>query len=191
MLEIQASDHNTDGSLTIKLDGKDIKYVLQSDLGAVKASLKTSEGEVSTLQTSLATANVKADESHQEVLKERTARQSFETEAGKSTALVTEVEGLKTKVTDLEKVGGEQSTKFTERLRTILTDGYKIDPEKIKDFTLPQLEQTEQTLLLTGAKAQPANFDGPGGGNGSAGNLQGKSPMSLAVLGYSEKSPKD
>ncbi len=191
MIEIQASDHNTDGSLTVKVDGKDIKYVLQSDLGAVKASQKTSEGEVSTLQASLATANAKADDAHQEVLKERAAKQSFETEAGKSTALVTEVEGLKTKVTDLEKVGGEQSTKFTERLRGILTDGFKIDPEKIKDFTLTQLEQTEQTLLLTGAKAQPAQFDGPGGGNGSAGNLQGKSPLALGTLGYAQKPDKD
>ena len=56
---------NTDGSLTIKGDdGKNMKYVKESDMGAVKAQLKDKGDEVSTLQTKLADANTKFDTEH-------------------------------------------------------------------------------------------------------------------------------
>ncbi|KKM62423.1 hypothetical protein LCGC14_1521890 [marine sediment metagenome] len=189
-IEVQASDITQDGSIKLTVDGKTITFVKESDLGAVKAQLKDRDGEVSTLQTSLASANVKVDESHQDVLKERASKKTFEEEAGKSATLSTEVEGLKTKVADLEKVGGERDTKLTERLRGILTTGYKIDGEKIKDMALDALEQTERTLILTGVTPTPAKYDGGGGGGGGADDLKDKSPLALAAMGYENSNKK-
>lgn len=191
-VEIQASDITQDGTISLKLDGKDIKFVKESDLGAVKAQLKDKDGEVTKLQTDLATANTKASDSHQEVLKERASKETFEKDAGESATLKTKVEELTTEVTGLKTSSGEKDTKLTERLRAILTDGYKIDKEKIKDMALDDLEKTEATLVLTGVKPTPANYDGKGGGEGSpTDDLKGKSPLALAVLGYSEKPKKD
>ncbi len=191
-IEAQANDISQDGSVTIKVDGKSTEYVKKSDLGAVKVQLKDKETEVSTLQTKLADANTKFDTEHQEVLKVRTASGQFEKDAGKSATLTTEVEGLKTKMADLEKAGGERDTKLTERLRNILTTGYKIDAEKIKDMPLEDLEKTEQTLILTGVQPAPANYDGKGGGGQAGpGGLEGKSPLALATMGYEASKPKE
>ena len=189
-IEVQASDITQDGSIKLTVDGKAITFVKESDLGAVKAQLKDKDGEVSTLQTKLADSVTKADESHQDVLKERASKKTFEEEAGKSATLSTEVEGLKTKVADLEKVGGERDTKLTERLRGILTTGYKIDGEKIKDMALDALEQTERTLILTGVTPIPAKYDGGGGGGSGTDNLEGKSALALATMGYENSNKK-
>lgn len=187
-VEAQADDIAQDGSITIKVDGKSAKYVKDSDLGAVKSALKDKEGEVGKLQANLATANAKCDTEHQDVLKERAAKETAEKGSEGSATLQTEVEGLRTKMADLEKVGGENSTKLTGRLRAILTDGYKIDAEKIKDMALEDLEKTEANLILVGAKPASADYDGKGGGGGGGSSgLEGKSPLALATLGYEEK----
>ncbi len=183
---------NSDGSISIKgEDGKTTKYVKESDLGAVKVQLKDKEGENTKLLTDLAAANTKYDGSHQEVLKERTAKEQFEKDAGEATTLKTKLEELTTEVASLKTTGGESTTKLTERLRKILTDGYKIDAEKIKDKTLTDLEGIEATLVLTGVQAAPANYDGKGGGGGSGvDDLKGKSPLALATMGYAESNKK-
>lgn len=186
-IEATAGDHNQDGSITIKIDGKDVKYVLESDLGAVKGALKTSEGEVSKLQASLATSNSKYDTEHQAVLSERAAKETAEKDASESATLKTKVGELETEVAGLKTSSGETTTRLTDRVRKQLTDGYKIDAEKIKDMALEDLEKTEATLILTGAIPAPANYDGKGAGGAGGGGLEGKSPLALAVMGYEEK----
>ncbi len=186
-IEIQASDLNQDGSVSVTIDGKSVKLVKESDLGAVKAQLKDKGDEVTKLQTDVASVNMKVSDYHQDVLKERASKETFEKSAGESDTLKTEVEGLKTKVADLEKAGGENATKLTDRVKLILTDGFKVDPEKIKEMALEDLERTEQALILTGAVPKPANYDGKGGGSGSSpDDLAGKSPLALATLGYEQ-----
>lgn len=189
--ENQAYTVNTDGSISIKEDGKSIKYVKESDMGAVKAQLKDKEGEVTKLTSSLADSVTKYDTSHQDVLKERAAREQFEKDAGESTTLKEKVTELETKMADLTKVGGERDTSLTERIRKSLTDGYKVDADKIKDMSLVDLEKTEATLVLTGVQAAPANYDGKGnGGTNTAEDLKGKSPLALAAMGYETSNKK-
>ena len=186
-IEAQADNLNQDGSITIKVDGKEVKFVKEADLGAVKVQLKDKETEVTTLQTKLADANTKFDTEHQEVLKVRTASEQFEKDAGKSATLTTEVEGLKTEVASLKTASGEKDTQLTERLRNILTTGYKIDAEKIKDMSLEDLKNTEKTLILTGVQPAPALYDGKGaGGDGGADALKEKSPLGLFTMGYEQ-----
>jgi len=187
-IEVQAENLNQDGSVTIKIDGKDVKFVKESDLGAVKSALDGKEKEISKLQADLATANTKHDESHQSLLQERAAKEQFEKDARESATHKTRVGELETELAGLKTSSGETVTKLTDRVRKVLVDGYKIDADKIKDMALEDLERTEQTLQLTGATPfAPANYDGKGGGGGSGGSLDGLSPMQLAVKGYEEK----
>lgn len=187
MIEAQTSDFKQDGSISIKVDGKDITFVKESDLGAVKGALSGKEGEISKLQADLASANIKQNESHQELLKERTAKEQFEKNATEGATHKTRVGELETELAGLKTSSGEKDTKLAERLRSILVEGYKIDGEKIKDKALGDLEQMEETLKLTGLKAAPANYDGKSGGAvSSASELEGKSPLALATMGYEE-----
>jgi len=186
-IEATAGDLNKDNSITIKVDGKDAKYVLESDLGAVNSAKEKLEGEVTKLQANLATANTKYDESHQDVLKERAAKEVAEKEGKESATLKEKVGELETKMADLTKVGGETTTKLTDRVRKGLVEGYKIDAEKVKDMALEDLEKTEANLVLVGAKPAPANYDGKGDGAGhSTDDLKDKSGISLFQMGYEE-----
>ena len=182
---------NTDGSITIKgEDGKNVKFVKESDLGAVKSQLKDKESEVTKLQTDLAGATTKYDTAHQDVLKERAAKEQLEKDAQEAGTLKTQLEGLTTKLANLEKVSGETSTKLTERLRTQLMTQYKIAEDKLKDRALADLETMESTLQLTGVGVVPANYDGKGGTSGGVDELKGKSPLALATMGYAESKKK-
>jgi len=189
--ENQTYTTNQDGSISVKdTDGKTVKYVKDADLGAVKVRLKDTEGEVTKLQTDLAGANTKYDTEHQLVLQERAAKEQLDKNVKEGATLKTEVEGLRTQVADLTKVGGETATKLTERLRTHLETGYKIDKAKLEGKTLAEMESIESTLSLTGAVPAAANYDGKGGNQGGAGGLAGKSPLSLLTLGYQEPKNK-
>ena len=189
-LDVTANDQNQDGSITLKLDGKDVKFVKESDLGSVKSALRGKEDEVSKLQANLATANTKYDESHQDTLKERAAKEVAEKEGRESATLKEKVGELTTKMADLTKVSGENKVKLTEQVRARLVEGYKIDAEKVKDMALEDLEKTESNLILVGAKPAPANYDGKGTGDHTSGDLEGMSPMQLAQIGYEDSAKK-
>ena len=188
-IEVQADSLNQDGSVTIKVDGKDVKFVKEADLGAVKVQLKDKETEITGLQTKLTDANTKFDTEHQSLLQERTAKEQFEKTAGESETHKTKAEELTTEVANLKKVGGENETNLAERIRTTLVAGYKVDAEKIKEMPLAELVTTENTLRLTGPGTPiPANYDGKGtGGSPGANDLTGKSPLQLAQMGYDKK----
>ena len=178
---------NTDGSITVKDDGKNIKYVKESDLGAVKVQLKDKEGEVTKLQTDLAGATTKSDTAHQDVLKERAAKELLEQGAKDGETFKAKVTELETEVAGLKKTGGETDTKLTDRLKAHLQTTYKIDEEKLKDKALTDLENIESTLKLTGVIPAAANYDGKGGSSTGTGDLTGKTPMALATMGYENK----
>lgn len=187
----QAYTTNQDGSISIKGDdGKTVKYVRESDLGAVKVQLKDKEGEVSKLQTDLANTTTKYDTEHQEVLKVRASNEELDKGAKEGSAWKTKAEGLETQVADLTKVSGEAATKLTERLMTHLKTTYKVGDDKLKDKALPELEQIESAFILTGVVPAAANYDGKGSGDGSGGDLTGKGPLALARMGYEDSNKK-
>lgn len=188
--ENQAYTTNQDGSISISVGGKTVKYVLESDLGAVKVQLKDSQSEVTKLQTDMAGATTKFDTEHQLVLQERAAKEQFEKDAKEGITLKTKVVELETTVADLTKVGGETTTKLTEQLRTTLQTTYKVDPTKLEGKALTELESIHNALQLTGAAPAAANYDGKGGGDGAGGDLAGKTPLQLAAMGYEQSDKK-
>ena len=186
MSDNQGFETNKDGSITIELDGKKVKFVKESDLGAVKAGLKEKEDEITKLQTGLAGANAKYDGEHQELLKVRASHGELEKSAGESATLKQQVEDLTKQMAGLKETSGTLETKYAERLRAQLIHGYKIDQEKIKDKGLADLENMEQTLNLTGYKPLPANYDGKSGVTGPVSSLQGKHGLALFEMGYKD-----
>jgi len=191
MNDNQGFEANQDGSITIELDGKKVKFVKESDLGAVKAALKEKDSEVIKLQTDLAGVNTKYDTEHQDLLKERASKSELEKVAGESTTLKQQVEDLTKNLAGVKEASGGFESKLAERLRSRLTQGFKIDSEKIKDKSLTELESMEQTLALTGYQETPANYDSKSGVGGYDSNeLQGKSPLTLAAMGYAESKVK-
>jgi predicted RNase H-like nuclease (RuvC/YqgF family) len=179
---------NQDGSITIKgEDGKSIKFVKESDLGAVKVALKEKEGEISKLQANITDLTTKYETEHQEVLKERAVKEQLEVDAKEAGTFKEKVAALETQLADLSKVSGETATKLTERLRNQLKTMYKIPDDKLSGKTLADLETIESTLQMTGLVTQPANYDGKGGAQGGGEDLRGKSPLALATMGYEEK----
>lgn len=187
-MDNQAFTVNGDGSVDLTIEGQKVRFIKESDLGAVKSALKDKEGEVSTLQANLATATTKFDTEHQNVLKERAAKELLEKSGKDGEALQVKVTGLETQVADLTKVSGETATKLTDRLRGYLETAYKVDKTKLEGKTLAEMESIESALQLTGIMPTPANYDGKGGvGDGGGGELVGKTPLALATLGYAQK----
>jgi len=185
-IENQGFEVNQDGSVTVTLDGKKVKFVKESDLGAVKAALKEKETEITNFQTNLANANTKYDGEHQELLKERASKGELEESARESATLKQQVEDLTKQMAGLKVTSGGLEAKYTERIRQQLVEGYKIEAEKIKDKGLADLENMEQTLALTGYKPAPANYDGRGGVSSAPNTLLGKGPLELAMIGYED-----
>ena len=186
----QAYTLNQDGSITINLDGRSTKFVKESDLGAVKGALRDKESEVSKLQAELAGTTSRFDTEHQEVLKERAAKEQFEKDAKEVVNHRTKVAELTTQLAGLTKTSGETQARFTERLRKQLNTLYKISDDKLKDKALADLENIESTLQLTGVMPAVANYDGKGSGGNNASGLQGKSPLALATMGYENSNRK-
>jgi hypothetical protein len=188
MLEVPATEISSDGSIVTRIDGKEVKFVRESDLGAVRAAREKIESELTKLRADLATANTTIDEKHQLVLKEQAAREKAEAAVTENTTLKATVGELTSKMADLTKVSGETSTKLTEKIRASLIKNYKIDAEKIKDMPLPELEKVEANLSLVGPGKVAANYDGKGSSNGTPSGLEGKSPLALAQMGYEQSS---
>jgi len=185
--ENQTYTVNGDGSLSIKgEDGKTVKYVKESDLVAVKVQVKDKEGEVSSLQASLATATAKYDTSHQDVLKERAAREQFEKDAKDAVVFKDKVTELETELAGLKTSSGEMATKLTEQLRNQLKTTFKIADDKLEGKALPDLENMASVLQLAGFVPGAANYDGAGGNGGGPSNLEGKNPLALAEMGYAK-----
>ena len=186
MGEISVLAVNKDGSVDLTMDGNKVRFVKESDLGAVKNGLKEKEDEITKLQTGLANANAKYDGEHQELLKVRASHGELEKSAGESATLKQQVEDLTKQMAGIKDTSGKLEVKYAERLRAQLIQGYKIDQEKIKDKGLADLENMEQTLNLTGYKPLPANYDGKGGVTGPVSSLQGKGALALFEEGYKD-----
>ncbi|MFA5384150.1 MAG: hypothetical protein WC364_05725 [Eubacteriales bacterium] len=190
MLELQSAGLNKDGSVTVTLDGKEIRLVKESDLGAIKAGAVKAEEALTNLRIELDTANTELDKARQDILKEQAAREKVESAVAENSSLKATVADLMSKVAGHEKTSGEVKDKLTGRLRTILATQHRVDAEKIKDMSLEDLERTEAALGLVGNKSTAANYDGKGGGSGSSSTLEGKSPLALATMGYEQSKSK-
>ena len=175
---------NDDGSLNIKVEDKDVRYVKESDLLAVKGASETKgkewETEKATLNTNLAEANRLRDEDHQNLLKEQTTVTQLRDQYKDFDAFKTKAGELTTVVETHTEAMGKLEKEVADRIRKTLTKYYKVKEDTLKDKDLPQLRSLEESarILGTGVPAGAANYDG--GPSGPAGDNVPEKPIDRA-----------
>ena len=171
---------NQDGSISIVPEGKTepVRYVMESDLLAVKGSLTAKSAQWETdktgLQAQLAEANRLKNESHQTLLTERTAHEQFVDAHKDYDDIKTKMGELETEKGSLTERVGNMEKEITDRVRQSLTVTYGVPEDKLKDKDLDQLRSLEQAAtelgITNGGGNKPARFAGnppPSGGGGS------------------------
>lgn len=165
---------NADGSVTIKMEGKDTKFVKESDLLTVKGASeqvrKEYEDKVTKYQTDLAEANRKHDELHQTLLQKDAALEQLQTKAEEHDTLTTKVGELQSQLSAADENRRKTEEELLGIKRSTFSTTYKVDPEKVKEMSLDQLREAEKNFNLVGFQSnpnQPARYDGGGGGSGA------------------------
>lgn len=161
-----------DGAIIIKdANAKDIPYVKESDLLAVKGASETAradyESKITQNLASLAESNRLHDETKQKLLQEQAAKEQLATKANEAATLKTKVGELETNLNAATAGRKQLEEELLGTKRSVLVTNYKVDPKKVEAMSLDQLRETEKALTLAGitAAGSPARFDhGPGGG---------------------------
>ena len=165
---------NDDGSVNITVDGQSVRYVKESDLlnvkGGSEAKAREWETEKASYNTQLAEANRLRDETHQQLLEERAARERLTQSQADYDALKTKAGELESQLGSAKESVSKYEAELAGRLRATLISGYGASEEAIKEKSLEQLRNLEEAAKVfgTGSKgSRPANFDGGSGSNGA------------------------
>lgn len=184
-ISIQAGDVNKDGSVTIELNGEKINFVKESDLANVKGVAKDVEKDRDSLRSQLATLNTKYDSEHQSHLQLRASYEELEKTAGNTTTLQEQLDAITKERDGLKEINTGYETKLTTRIKSTLSNGFKVSTEKLDGKSLTDLENMETVLVEAGHAPKPANYDVPGGPAGvPAGGKPFANPMVGATAAY-------
>lgn len=164
---------NQDGTIIIKLDGKDIRYAKESDLLTVKGAADVAktgfETTIAKGNTDLAESNRLHEETRQKLLQEQAAKEQLVTQANQADTLKTKVGELETSLTTANTSRTEIEAELLGMKRTSFQTIYKADPEKVKEMTLVQIRDAEKSFQAVGFNPSnpkpPASYDGGPGGN--------------------------
>jgi DNA repair exonuclease SbcCD ATPase subunit len=171
---------NEDGSITVKdAEGKEIRFVKEADLLAVKGSAEAAERRA---KSEVETAKGSLNQTHQQLLQAEAQVETLKEELAKGTGTVEELAKVKQ---DLETAQGSAKSlgdKVLEYRKQIIVATFKVSPDAVKDKTLEQLDLFEDALKAVGAGKGAGNFAIGGGAGGTS--LAGKNPMELARLAY-------
>jgi len=171
--ENQTFARNEDGTISITVEGRPIRYAKESDLLTVKGASETARREYETnlakYQADLANANRITGETHQTLLQERAAKEQFEKDSKELPSLRTRLGELETESAGHKTARGKAEEELTGLLRAQFGTKYHVDPEKIATMTLDQLREAERNFVTVGFTPviAPANYDKNGGGGGT------------------------
>jgi len=180
-----------DGSVELPVDGKQVRFVKEADLLAVKGGAQSKEKEwndkETKFNTDLAEANRLREETHQNLLLTQTERDGLKEQWG-------DYDTHKARVGELEAELGSHREKLgiteyalAERIGKALI-GAGATEETIKGKTLDQLRNLEEAASIFGREptAKPARYD-----DGKGGTMGGpEAPLDRArrILDESEAS---
>ena len=178
-----------DGAITAKEEGKnDVRYVLESDLLAVKGGKETGEKaatEAATVAaTALTEATGKVEAEHQQVLRAEAKVTGLEEQIKVGGGSAAELATAKTELETAKKSGEEHSTALLTLRREVIVARYGVPADKVETKDLAALAVYEEALQAVIGDKKLGNFAVGAGGGGSAA-LVGKSPMDLALDAYS------
>ena len=180
MVDTPTFSVNQDGSVDLPIEGKNVRYVKEADLLAVKGGSDTKarewENEKASFNTQLAEANRLRDESHQTLLTEQAAKEQLVKQYADYDTHKNRVGELETEIGSAKESIGKHETELTSRISaSLLVHG--ASEEAIKEKTLDQLRNLEDAAKIFGngkpTTPVPARYDGgPGPGDGSVPETQ-------------------
>ena len=166
---------NTDGTISVMVDDKPMRFAKESDLLAVKRGSETKETEWGTkesaFQTQLAESTRLTNESHTATLQERAALEVLTEKTKNYDTLTTKVGELETAAITHTDTVGKLESEIAEHLRAALVGIHKAPEDAIKDKDITQLRTLLESAKVfgkgNGSNGQPANYDGGSGGPGA------------------------
>ena len=180
-----------DGALVIKDGDKEVRYVRESDLLAVKEGRVTKEDAAKQVSEAKAAATAEAttkiDEAHQKVLRAEARVSSLEEQitkgGGDAAELVKATAALATAKTSSEELGN----KFLELKRDVIVRTYNVPKETVAKKTLAALEVYEEALKAVIGNKSIGNFAVGGGGGASVKEVKNASDvLNMAVEAYAQ-----
>ena len=186
--ELSGTVDEKDGTLTVRdSGGKEVRYVKESDLVAVKESRKSKEDVAKEVElataTAIAEANAKLDTEKTRALQAEAKVSSLEEEIAKGGVDSAELAKAKAELEAAKKSSETLGNKHLELRRSVIIATYGVPKETVASKDLAALDLYEEALKAVIGDKKLGNF--AIGGGGGASTLQGKSPMELAVEAYS------
>ncbi len=169
-----------DGALVRSEDGKDVRYVPETDLLTVKGSAETKD---TAHATALAEANTKVEAEHNQVLQAEARVTGLEEQIRVGGGNATELAQAKVELETAKRSGEEHSTALLTLRREVIVAKYGVPATTVESKNLPALAVYEEALQAVIGDKKIGNFAVGAGGGGSAA-LAGKSPMELAQDAY-------
>ena len=166
-----------DGAISIKdTEGKDIRYVKEADLLAVKGSSEASERRATDLarqveesqasnKAEIATANTQYETAHNQVLQAEAKISSLEEQVARGTGSAEELATVKQALETAKTSGEGLTAKALEYRRMIIVSTYGIPADTVKEKTMEQLDNYEEALKSIIATKGLGNY-AIGGGSG-------------------------
>ena len=186
--ELSGTVDEKDGTLTVRdSNGKEVRYVKESDLVAVKESRKSKEDVAKEVElataTAIAEANAKLDTEKTRALQAEARVSSLEEKIAKGSVDSAELAKAKAELEAAKKSSETLGNKHLELRRSVIIATYGVPKETVASKDLAALDLYEEALKAVIGDKKLGNF--AIGGGGGASTLQGKSPMELAVEAYS------
>jgi len=180
-----------DGAISLKgEDGSAVRYVKESDLLAVKGSRESLEQQLkeaeSKSSTAMKEAEGKAESARQETLRAEARISGLEDQIKSGGGTAEELARARQELEAAKQSGEALGNKHLELRRDVIMSKYGVPKETVASKSLEQLDVFEEALRAVIGQSGVGNY-AAGGGGGGANALQGKSPMELAQLAYSEK----
>ena len=161
-----------DGAVEVPIDGKNARFVRETDLLAVKSGKEKSEKdwgtERSKFQTDLAESIRLREESHSQLLQAQTANTTLTEQFKDHDTIKARVSELETNEATGKDVLTKLEADLTARIsRNLINAG--ATAEILKDKTLDQLRNLEEAAKIFGGNGgKPPSYDTGKGGGGSA-----------------------
>jgi len=187
--EVTGTVDEKDGTLTAKIGDADVRYVKESDLLAVKGSKESAETKASEAETAreaaVKEANASLDAEKSRALQAEARVSSLEEQIKSGGGTAAELEKAKAELATAKTSSEELGNKYLELKRSVIIATYGVPKETVESKDMAALTVFEEALKAVIGDKALGNFAAGGGGGGTSA-LQGKSPLELAQIAYSQ-----
>jgi hypothetical protein len=184
-----------DGAIVITGDdGKEVRYVKEDDLLAVKNSREAIEKAKQELEAkdaaALKAANDTAETHRQKVLQAESKVESLTAQVASGAASVAQLAQAKADLEATKKNSGEIEVKYLALRRQSIAASYGVPPATVEKKTLQELDVFEDALKAVVAGGGKFGSFAVGGAGKGGNPLEGKSPTELAAMAYESSNKK-